>query len=258
MPNVETIKERISVATAAQLGKFGENLFEKYLTSRGIDFKRVHKRGVDFFIDGIGNLDLKTKNYLEVKDNGEINRYRFKINGITYGYLQLFSDKIIIYLDSNGLISRFGELEWSECAQMMCDFEFGKNSKNFSSFVSAKKKEIFSWIKGEWGLDARVISRSGKKVQDSFENNGWGPNNFYIGASGRKKYDLTVLVYFEEGEIYKIFAYATGLMDEIDWFSKDKGPNPQGIMIFDPRSLNDKFVFSGLDDFKENYLERMS
>jgi hypothetical protein len=255
---IKDIKEKISVATAAQLGKFGENLFEKYLNSKAIDYKRVHQRGIDFVVDGIGDLDLKTKKYLEIKNNGKVNRYRFKLDGVKYGYLQLFSDKIIIYLDSNGLVSHFGEIKWTECVQMMCDFEFRKNSQKPSSFATAKKKEICNWIKSQWGLDARIISRSGKKAQDSFEDNGWGPNNFYSGVSGRKKYDATVLIYFDEGDIYKIFAYATTLIDEINWFSKDKGPNPQGIMIFNPRNLNNKFIFSSLDDFKENYLDRMS
>ena len=258
MFDIENIKEKISSATSAQLGKFGEHLFEKYLISKEIDYKKIHQRGVDFFVDGIGDLDLKTKKYLKLKDNGDINNYKFKINGVSYGYLQLFSDKVLIYLDKNGSISRFGEISWRECIQMMGEFEFAKQSQKSPSILIAKKKEIFNWIKNQWNLNARVISRSGRKAQDSFENNGWGPNNFHTSPKSKKKYDLTVLLYFEEGDIYKIYAYPAGLMNEIDWFSKNKGPNPQGIIIFDPRNLNKRFIFSSLEDFKKDYLIRMA
>ena len=173
-------------------------------------------------------------------------------------YLQLFLDKLVICIDKNSKNERYGELTWTDCVSIMSDFEFIRRAQKPTSYVDKMKREIAGWVKNEWGLHARVISRSGKKAQDSFENNGWGPNNFYTTLNQRKNYDLTILLYFEVGEIYKILAYPMGLIDEIKWRSKDKGPNLQKVMIFDPRELNGKFVFSTFGEFKDEYLERMA
>ena len=258
MNKIEDLKELLNCATSAKLGQYGEHLLEKILHSIGLDFKRIHKGGVDFEIKGYGSVDLKTKNCLSKFASNHFQAFPYKISNVTYFYMNLYDDKVCVYVDDNKSISTFAEVSWSQCIDFLPDFFFEKRSELNSNSISQIKKDVKNWVLNEWGLTARVISRAGRKAQDSFEKNGWGPNNFYSNEKQKKLTQLTILIYFDGEDIYKIFAYPVGLSDEIDWFPKDKGPNKQGVMIFDPRDLNEKFKFSSIYEFKNSYPERMA
>jgi len=74
----------------------------------------------------------------------------------------------------------------------------------------------------------------------------------------RDRVDVVVLLYLDGTDVYRVLAYPTGLVDSIDWYPKNKGPNLQGIMIFDPRKLPKEFVFKSIDQFKRQFAKRFA
>lgn len=257
MDVLDNLKNELKLTTAAQLGSFGELLLERCLAKKGVRVKKVHRNGVDFLVDGVGSVDLKTQKKLNSNYDGTLRKYRHQLYGVTYWYIQFCKDKIVLLAEEDGL-KILEEMDWQRCSELVGEFDFKRRNEWVDVDAAKLKGEIKEWLHREWGLDARVVSRTGKKAQDSFESNGWGPNNFYTLGKSREKFNLVALLYIEQGSVYKLFAYPMDLIDEIAWFPKNKGPNQNGIMIFDPRVLNSKFIFRSIEEFKSEYLGRMA
>jgi hypothetical protein len=257
MDALDNLKNELKLTTVAQLGSFGEHLLERCLAKKGIRVKKVHRNGVDFLVDGVGSVDLKTQKNLNSNYDGKIMKYRYQLDGVIYWYMQLCMDKVVLLVEEDGL-KILEEIDWQRCSELVSQFHFKRRNQGVDVDAAKLKGEIKEWVYREWGLDARVVSRRGKKAQDSFENNGWGPNNFYTQEKSRQKFNLVLCLYIEQGNVYKLFAYPMDLIDEIAWLPKNKGPNQNRIMIFDPRVLNSRFIFRSVEEFKDEYLERMA
>jgi hypothetical protein len=243
----------INKLTSAKQGQIGEKLFEEYLNLKKIKYLKLHKNGADFEVENIGRVDLKTRNCLRKNSGDKVTKFRHKLPDVKYIYLSFWSDKITFTLDSEGILSYFDELSWDDFSSIYSDFDIPLLNELSKSEINNFKNQIKEWVLNNWKLRVKVISRSGRKAQDNFEKNGWGANNFYTKPSARSKYDLVVLLYFDQKLIYKIHSYPINIIDNIQWYAKDKGPNLEGIMIFDPKVLNKSMVFESLDQFKSEF-----
>lgn len=241
-------------STSAEHGKFGEMIYEKYLTLHNINYRRVHAGGIDFEVDQLGSVDLKTRKILS-KKNQNIIKYKNKLKNVNYVYLILYPDNMKLLLEKNDTLTEMDELRWENYESVIANFHVKEREEIKSNEIDKVKKTLKDWIKLNWDLNAKVISRTGRAAQDAFEKNGWGPNNFYTDKA-HEKFKIVVLLYFDKSAIYKIFAYPLTHSHLIDWIPKNKGPNLGGIIIFDPRQLKEIFIFDSIEQLKKEFMSR--
>lgn len=120
-----------------------------------------------------------------------------------------------------------------------------KNGKNKNGGEN-EIKNLKKWIKENWRLKAKKVRRSNppEKVQEQEKRFG-GPFGFFLSE------DLVVLVYFNGQKDYKVLAYPSELVREINWIRK-----PDGRVTFNPEELPDKFRFDSITEFKKEFLSR--
>jgi hypothetical protein len=53
-----------------------------------------------------------------------------------------------------------------------------------------------------------------------------------------------------------VFAYPLSRSSDIKWQPKPVGPNRNGRMTFDPKALDSKFVYAGIEQFQREFLGR--
>jgi hypothetical protein len=131
-----------------------------------------------------------------------------------------------------------------------------KKSKN----VKENKKVLEAlavWIKGNWGLEAKMVRRSSPDAMADMNNRRrWGPEAFYLYKQDKKLgRQLTVLVYFDGEKDYEVCAYPYELAHEIQWERKF-GKNPNNRMTFDPNELKEEFRFKDITEFKKEFPRR--
>lgn len=241
-----------------QIGAVGERVFAAWNIEQGRAVASVHKGGVDFRVDQIP-WDVKTRSAtLDQYSGARFNRVTRPRPGTHFAYLVLYRDCAMLYLDDE--VSCAATFTWKQLT--------GYASRDISSLPKyeentvgldrrAVAKNLKQWIFSEFTWRARIIYRSGMLVQDGMERGGWGADSFYLEEGNRSKYDLVVLLFFEDEEIYKIYAYPVSEIRSVDFKPRRMDKNASSArQSFDPRSLDPRFKFSGIKEFKATVLKR--
>lgn len=265
--SVEALKLLVARMSPPRFGAFAEFVYQAELERRGDVVKGVHENGVDFLVNRTTKEDLKAQRLIKCH-SGILSRVRsvtYRIPGVSYPLMVFFADAIVVFDSNDGLRERF-RMTWEEVVSLHAKFhrrkktrvtpvvEVPKTGKAARSRIAA---ELRAWIANEWGLRAKTVVRGNRATQDQMGQSGWGPEAFYHSPDDqRRPVDLVVLLFFEGVEDYAVFAYPMSLHGEIEWYPKKVGPNPGGRMTFDPRKLDDRFKFSSIAEFMQDFLRR--
>lgn len=250
----------IKNGTTNSIGRFGEILFNNISLLNRWNCQKAHKEGTDYISDLFGNIDIKVVRTNGKKRSDSFRKYpkNKQLSDVKYSYVIFWDDCIELVTEFQNIrIDRLSFLISNEIIEKTWR-EFDKSSINLASndaeYSSKIKKELKFWIKHEWSLNPRIIHRGDKLRNDQMIARGWGADNFYEFDSN--KFDLVVLLHIDNSSVYLIYAYPTSCKDRISWTHKNIGPNPTTIMGFDPRKLDQIFIFDSLDIFKKEFRQR--
>lgn len=249
---VRELKNALSITTAPRLGKFGEKIYKHLMIKNGHAIQGVHQRKIDFKVDGLGFVDVKTSGL--GKKRAQVSTRQHSVN---YCFVHLKDALIEIEHEDwagNRILPTL-TLSWEQAA----NYWYGENIRleNEKSELTAKIKqqteELKSWICHEWKMKAAVVYREGRSTQESMASGKkpWGPVTFYESPNAKRKIDIKVLMYFDQGEVWRVMAYPIKLRDEIAWY---QGRTNSDQVTFNPRTINKKFVFLNVLEFKANAL----
>lgn len=258
MPNenaVSALKEALRKTTAPRLGKFGERMYKHLMIENGRVIQGVHQRRIDFNVDGIGFVDVKTSG-LGKKRVHVVNRQE----GVNYCFVSLQESHIEIHHEDwvQNVILPPMSLDWDKAA----NYWQGGNIRleNEKSELTAKIKQqtndLKKWIEREWQMKAAVVYREGRSTQESMTSGKqpWGPVTFYEPPDAKREIDIKVLMYFDQGVVWRLMAYPIRLRDEIVWY---QGRTNSTQVAFNPHTIDAKFVYEDVDLFKRNFLKNM-
>lgn len=240
------------------VGKLGEAIFADIFIKSGHKVETLHSGGVDFMVDGVELWDVKTRKNINTDFGTDFSLERKKQNDVNYGYVIFYKDAVGFAMErANGEPMAIQRLTWEQ-ALIHANFDCStlSKSKHFESQkseIKAVKASLKLWVENTLGLRARILHRSGRAYQDSMENAGWGADSFYVeDGSG---YDIVVLIFFDAGRVYKVYAYQTEDKHRIDWKPKAlQSQSSKSVYCFDPRSLDSEFVFSSIQQFQDGFL----
>ena len=243
-------------------GTDGELILAEYLRDLGHSVAWVHAAGIDLSVDGDLNVDVKAHLALGKPATFSPPQVspRLRIEGVHYTRVVFLDDAIRIF---DAPFAEAGEeaviVDWEVACGYLARSQRGEiPSRADPAGTRASQKQICKalakWVSTTWRLRAYVIFRGNSLTQASMSRRGWGPESFYQDpAKAQGKFDVVVLIYFEESTPQSIYAYPLSRSDDIAWISKPVGPNRAGRMSFDPKLLDNRFVFSSLDNFKEEF-----
>lgn len=251
---ITQLKDTLRGTTAPRLGKFGERIYKHLMIEKGHAIQGVHQRRIDFKVDGVGFVDVKTSG-LGKKRTQVAKRQE----GVNYCFVSLKETQIDIEHEdwTRNTIMPLVSLDWEHAAS----YWYGENLRleNEKSALTTKiklqTKELKDWIEREWKMKAAVVYREGRSTQESMTSGKrpWGPVTFYEPPNAKRRIDIKVLMYFDQGEVWRVMAYPIRLRDEIVWY---QGRTNSTQIAFDPWSINNKFVFMTVNDFKINFMEK--
>ncbi|MGV0961969.1 MAG: hypothetical protein ACOYB1_19255, partial [Limnohabitans sp.] len=148
-------------------------------------------------------------------------------------------------------------LDWEQAANYWHgDNIHLENEKSaLTTKIKLQTKELKNWIEREWKLKAAVVYREGRSTQESMTSGKkpWGPVTFYESPDAKRKIDIKVLMYFDQGEVWRVMAYPIKLRDEIIWY---QGRTNSSQFAFDPWSIDGKFIFGTVDELKIDFVDR--
>lgn len=252
--NVSCLKSHLRQASGPHIGKFGELIYAQYMSGLGYEVERLHEEQADYFVHGIGRVDVKTKGLTSATT-----RLSKRAPETTYCFIDLEEAGISMVHDDD--VSRVPTpsalISWEEAFDLWArrPYKIKRKKSVLSVKLDEKKKELVRWIAGNWNLKAAVVYREGRQTQNGFASGKepWGPDTFHASAGSRRSLDLKVLIFFEgEGE-YKVMAYPMRLWDRIKW-----GParGSKNRFAFDPEAIDPIFVFADIADFQANFPKR--
>jgi hypothetical protein len=251
---ITQLKDALRGTTAPRLGKFGERIYKHLMIEKGHAIQGVHQRRIDFKVDGVGFVDVKTSGL--GKKRSQVAKRQ---EGVNYCFVSLKETQIDIEHEdwARNTIMHPLSLNWEQAT----NYWYGDNIRleNEKSALTTKiklqTKELKNWIEREWRLKAAVVYREGRSTQESMTSGKkpWGPVTFYESPDAKRKIDIKVLMYFDQGEVWRVMAYPIKLRDEIIWY---QGRTNSSQFAFDPWSIDGKFIFSTVDELKIDFLDR--
>lgn len=246
-------------------GGDGERIVAEFLKDLGHAVEPVHAAGIDLSVDGLLSVDVKTHLALGKKATHRPPAVSTAVKqaGVHYPRVVFYDDCVRIF-DCPCLGNKLSpvELTWEATGALLARSpQKARRPVADPLGVRAAQRAVCdalrSWIEAHWGLVARVVFRGNPIVQDSMSRQAWGPESFYQDPEKMaSKIQLVVLLYFDGADARKVLAYALGQSAEIRWDKKAVGPNPAGRMTFNPHTLDPKFVYAGVDAFKNEFLRR--
>lgn len=248
------LKDALRNTTAPRLGKFGERIYKHLMVEKGHAIQGVHQRRIDFQVDGVGFVDVKTSGL----DKKRV-RVAQRQEGVNYCFVSLSETQIDITHEdwSRNTIMPPLSLGWEQAANYWHgdNIRLDNEKSELTAKIKRQTKELKDWIEREWKVKAAVVYREGRSTQESMTSGKkpWGPVTFYEPPTAKRKIDIKVLMYFDQGEVWRVMAYPIKLRDEIVWY---QGRTNSTQVAFDPRSINPKFVFSSIDEFKFHFIQR--
>ena len=256
------LKDYLKTCNTSRIGQFGEKLFKYLIEEMDIKIDSVHKEGTDFFVNGIGRVDVKAKVRLDDSLGSSYPRISKKLPNTSYCYVLFWGNMIEIQLiDDVNPMNNFNKLvSWDiafDCWTAKIKHKKSTLAGNTEK-VKSTLKELICWVKDNWGLRAKIIYRQGRQSQDNMSKSGWGPESFYENPNSISLPDLKILLYFDGPEIYEINAYPISHLSNIRWFDSPKGPNKKGIMTFKPYELDPVYKFDTVKQFKQDFLNRFN
>lgn len=248
------LKDALRSTTAPRLGKFGEKIYKHLMVEKGHVVQGVHQRRIDFKVEGVGFVDVKTRG-LGKKRVQVVQRKE----GVNYCFVSLGETEIEIAHEdwARNTVMPLLSLSWERAANYWHseNIRLDNEKSELTAKIKRQTKELKDWIEREWKMKAAVVYREGRSTQESMTSGKkpWGPVTFYEPLTAKRKIDIKVLMYFDQGEVWRVMAYPIKLRDEIVWY---QGRTNSTQVAFDPRSIDRKFVFSGTDEFKSNFIQR--
>jgi len=254
------LKSFLTTGSAPAVGRFGEYLFYKLITSKNQGIEKRHSKGVDFFLDGLGSIDVKVVRNFESRVGERFRRISksHQLDGVIYAYIIFRINACeLVYESQSQSLSQFNQ-DIDELMLLEVWENFDKKNiklKNQKSedYKLNVKRELSSWIRRNWNKTAKIIQRGDKARNDLMMRRGWGADNFYCSS---ENFDIIVLLNFDMGQVYKVYAYPIGQRDEIEWRPKNIGTNVQRITGWNPLEISKKFIFEDLDTFKTEFPNR--
>ena len=253
-------------ARNTRIGGEGERIFAECMRDGEHTVRSVHAGGIDFFVDDVVKVDVKTQLALDGKTRP--NSYRpvpvkQRDPDVHYSYVVFHRDAVRLSECPRGARNRSQiELSWEEACALL-----DRTPRRTLSAVAdpagvraaqrATCAELREWIAMFWGLQARVNFRGNPIAQENMARRAWGPESFYQDPRrNAEKADVVLLVYFEGAEAGAVLAYPLSRSGEITWTHKPVGPNPSGRKTFDPAHLDRKFIFADISSLKREFLRR--
>lgn len=251
--DVASLKQQLRQASNPHIGKFGEAVYAQLMSKLGYSVEKMHQSRADYFVRGVGRVDVKTKGFL-AKTPRTIKR----VCETTYCFVDLEEHGISIthqdYEKRTTLPSRF--ITWDETFYLWrhCPYVIKTAKSALKEALTKRKGFLAEWIAETWALKASVVYREGAHTQRSFATGSkpWGPDNFHEDQSNPRNLDLKVLIFFEGETDYQVMAYPMRLLSEIHWRS---ARSPERL-AFDPNAIDSKFVFKDIADFQLNFPQR--
>lgn len=257
--DLPTFLEQASAPTA---GRFGEELFYSVVKETNLDISKKHAKGVDFEVEVLGSVDVKVVRSLDSAIGDDFRRTPkgHRIANVNYAYIIFRKGSCELVIESDFQVSK--QLN-QVIHEDLVDVTWGKfdkskiklKNRNSDSIKKAVKVDLVTWIEENWGQSAKVIQRGDKARNDAMIRRGWGADNFFCDAD---RCDLVVLLNFNEGQVYKVYAYPISHRSEINWYPKKVGTNVQNITCWDPGKIDSKFIFNSIEDLKQEFNKRFS
>ncbi len=251
---VSRLRERIRNASTPRLGKFGEKIYASHMQAEGYRLSALHEQKADFLVEGIGRVDVKTRGLGKTTA-----RTRQRVAKTWYCFVDLMEDGIhFVHEDEGGAeVPPAGVIAWQQALEYLerTDYVFSSGKSELKEFIHGQLEGLKLWISVHWMKSAAIIYREGRSTQQSMANgkNPWGPVTFHEPPHARRTVDLKVLLYFDGPEIYEVFAYPISRRSEINWIPSRTNDR---AVSFDPATLDTKFKFNSLEEFKSSFLER--
>jgi hypothetical protein len=252
--NVSDFKEMIRNASKPSLGKFGEKIYCSIMLEAGYEVNSLHEQRADFWVAGIGRVDVKTKGLGRIPTK----LYR-RMQNTYYCLIDLYENEIqYVHEDENSnRVAPQGILSWQQAFDYWSQERprLSNQKSELKSQITEVITELRTWILNHWNMKAAVVYREGMNTQESMTSgrNPWGPVTFYENPMSRRKIDLKILIYFEGSLVYRVFAYPMSHIDKIEW---TKGRTKENTVSFDPKKLNTIFQFTDIQDFKCQFPHR--
>jgi len=179
----DDLKDYLRTCNTSRSGQFGEKLFSYLIEEMGLGITSVHKEGADFFVEGVGRVDVKAKVRLNELHGSGYPRISKRLPSTSYCYVLFWRDIIEVQLcDEINPSNNFNRLvSWDkalECWVAKVGHKKQVQTDN-SKKVKATKDELRTWIKSNWGLKGGIIYRQGREAQDNMSKSGWGPESFH-------------------------------------------------------------------------------
>jgi len=262
LKNEYELKDYLRTCNKSRTGQFGEKLFEYLIEMKGNKIQSVHKEGADFYVQGIGRVDVKSKVKLNESHGSRYTRISKKIPDTSYCYVLFWEDIVEVQLiDDVNSYNNFNQLvSWKnalECWALKIKHKKSAQADNTEK-VKLIKNDLIVWIKDNWGLQGKVIYRQGREAQQNMSKGGWGPESFYEKTDSKSLPDLKILLYFDGPDVYEVNAYPITRLSNIKWVDSPKGPNKKGIMTFKPYELDLIYKFDTVAQFKKEFLVRFN
>ena len=244
-------------------GAFGEKIFS-YHMCKSYTVEKLHKHGADFLINGKDRVDVKTSLMLGKKFGAIFTQISKNLQApnTAYAYVLLLDDLVALYLAK--YLSEpvhIANISWSEAVEI-----FNKENIKILESESTTAEQITSdsvvndlkeWLALNWHKKAKFVIRHNKKTQDSMCKSGWGPEAFYHDPiANRGNIDLVILLFFDEGKVYELFAYPISEHDRIVFTDKKVGLNLSKRKTFSPNLLLNRYKFTNVDVFKNEMEDR--
>lgn len=265
--NVKLLQDEINSCKAPSFGAFSERLFANELKKRNYSIESVHQDCCDFLVNGC-RVDVKGRRKLESKsgesfDANVVSKNR-RSPDTSYWYVVFYQNRITFFQEKEAQFS----INWHDdyvYIEKMLNRKLPKNnylSKGDSRRSTSERNQscniLKNWILDNWNLKAKVNFRSGKATQEKMAKSNWGPVSFYINDKDLKKYDLSVMLFFDSGtdldNVYEVYVYPTSSRDEIKFRSEKMNNGTR--MTFDPRCLPERFKFKSVEMFKKHHLTK--
>ncbi len=251
--SVVELKRCVCEFAAPSLGRFGEKIYAGFMERNGFSIYPVHSQRIDFHVNGVGDVDVKTSGIGKRRANP------VRINNINYCFIILNKEDIeIAHEDWTGrIIMPSYRISWAQAAEFYRDNRI--HMENHETPVTAQnqkiKRELKEWIERNWDKKASVIFREGRSTQENMTTGArpWGPVNFHTKLNSRKIIDIKVLIYFDCGVVWRLLAYPINKIDEIVWYPSRLNSDH---ITFDPGVISRQFIFADIEDFRTNFLLR--
>lgn len=265
----EQLRSRLLGERAAgktRYGGDGERIFAECLRDLGHTVHGVHAGGVDFLVDDVVRVDVKTQLALNGKVGPIVYRpvpLKERQSNVHYAYVVFFPDFVRLFECPRGAEGESQiDLSWDAACSLLSRTRQKANIEiadpdGVRVAQRATCAELRDWIATYWGLRAKVSFRGNPIAQENMAGRAWGPESFYQNPAKQSgKTDLVVLVYYSGIAAGVTLAYPLSHSREISWTDKPVGPNSSRRKTFDPAQLDGKFVFADIPRFKREFLSR--